>query len=282
MSDYIYINEHFVLQENVPLLLNNRAFLYGDGFFETIHWHNGIPLFLDDHIQRIRFAFETLKLNSKALKFSSLFDRIKELTQKNNCYYAARVRVTFYRQAAGNYTPATNDFEIMITAQPLDTGGFVWNKEGITVGIYTENFKVSSPASAIKTLSSIVYVLAGIYAKANRFDDVLLVNEKKNIVEAQYSNLFIVQSGRLVYPPLSEGCVDGVMRKQVIKLAKQARIEVNEKCISAMDLKTAEEVFLTNVINGIRWVKAFEDKTYYSQLSVKIFTQLQQSLRETD
>jgi branched-chain amino acid aminotransferase len=101
-----------------------------------------------------------------------------------------------------------------------------------------------------------------------------LYNSKTNIVVAVSSNVFYVKNGELFTPPVSEGCIDGVMRKQIIRLANEKNIAVISKNpITEKEFYTAEEVFLTNAVSGIRWVISYKDRRFYNKTAVK-FTEM--------
>ena len=127
-------------------------------------------------------------------------------------------------------------------------------------------------------------VLGSVFAKENGFDNCFLLNEKNNVVEALNGNLFIVSGKTIITPPIREGCLNGIMRKQLITIVKSdteysIKVEYDNETIDAvavktdyefvtlnvMDLHNADEIFITNVIQGIVPVtryneNAFEDK----------------------
>ena len=70
----------------------------------------------------------------------------------------------------------------------------------------------------------------------------ILLNDSKNVIEGIQGNIFMVTGKKLVTPPVSEGCLNGVMRKQILALAKKLEgIEVCEEIISPFDLQKADE-----------------------------------------
>ena len=106
-------------------------------------------------------------------------------------------------------------------------------------------------------------------------DNCLLINENKNVIEALQGNIFMLMENRLITPPVSEGCLNGIMRKQILALAKKMdNIEVVEEPISPFDLQKAEELFITNVIKGIQPVTKYRKKEYKTELANKLLVQL--------
>ncbi len=244
-----------VLPSNQPIFKSdNRAFLYGDALFETIRMFDGKLPFLDFHLQRL---FEGLQFFHYKIpkKYTSKFfqKEIKKIAQGN-----ARVRITIFRSEGGLYTPKNNRPQFLITTSPLTSAQFKLNKKGLTVGIFENNKLQCSPISNLKTGNSLPYIQAALYKKEQNLDDCILVNEKNKIAEANSSNIFLWQKKKLITPSLSEGCINGTMRKIIIKIAKEEKIEIREKPLNLSELKKAKEILLTNSIQGIRWVKKIE------------------------
>ena len=96
----------------------------------------------------------------------------------------------------------------------------------------------------------------------------LFLNNDKNVVEALNGNLFMLMGNQLITPSIEEGCLNGVMRKQILKLAKQIEnVEVVEGVISPFDLQKADQLFITNVIVGIQPITKYRKKEYKTDLS---------------
>ena len=116
--------------------------------------------------------------------------------------------------------------------------------------------------------------MAGIYKNANKLDDCILINENGNIIEAISSNIFAVKNGVLYTSPISDGCVEGIMRKKIIEVAEANRIAVYELSVMQSVLLGADELFLTNAITGIKWVVDYKQKRYFNNTSKKLIDKL--------
>jgi branched-chain amino acid aminotransferase len=116
--------------------------------------------------------------------------------------------------------------------------------------------------------------MAGIFKMQHGLDECILVNDKGAITEAISSNIFAVKNGVLYTSPISDGCIDGVMRKKIIEIAEANRIAVYELSIMQNVLLGADELFLTNAINGIRWVVAYKQKRYFNNTAKKLLEKL--------
>ena len=271
-NKYISLCGNIIEENDSGAIHQNRGFLYGDGFFESMHWHQNNILFLYDHLERIKHGFNILHLDHLAIDFNKLIDEIKQLISLNKIVNDARIRLTFYRSSGGTYAPVTNNTEWLITVSPLSTIGFKLNENGLNISIFDEQKKTTSSISNIKSLNSLVSVLAGRFANENQLDDALLLNTSDYVIEGYNANLFIISKGELITPPLTDGCIDGMMRKQVIIIAEELKIPFSESSLTPSAIENADEIMLTNAIQGIRWVGKMRAKNYQNQIIKTIFS----------
>ena len=275
MQNYINHNGNFILADAPLVTVNNRSFRYGDALFETIRITNYNPQFLKEHLQRLFNGMKVLKMESNPLFNETYIEHaILELAQKNNITSDGRVRLTVFRNEGGMYAPSDNKVSYILEAYTIEEKGYVLNQKGYTVDLYTEFKKAQNALSSIKSANSAIYVMAGINKIEQALDECLLLNDKHHIIEAISSNIFAVKNGVLYTPPVSDGCVDGVMRKKVIELAQANKIAVYEISIMQSVLLGADEFFLTNTITGIRWVVAYKQKRYFNDTSKKLTDKL--------
>jgi len=266
----IVINGAFITEDADKNYFQNRAFLYGDSIFETIRVNNRNILYFEEHLLRLISGMTVLKYHIPD-KFTIFKDKLKDeilsLLNRNKIFKSARVRITVFRKSGGFYTPKTNEIDYLISASQLDNEKFVLNTDGLQVSVYHELKKTINLFSPYKTGNLLLYILAGVYKNEIAAGDCLILNEKNQIIEAVSSNLFLVKNKTLITPPVSDGCINGIMRNEIIALAKLQEIPCIEQSISEPDLFRAEELFLTNSISGIEWVVAYKDKRYYKRLS---------------
>jgi len=271
-------NGHLISIYEPVVSFANRAFRYGDALFETIRVVNGRVMFLVDHMRRIKLGMTTLRMNVP-LDFNAdnITRLILELIKQNNLQNDVRVRLTIFRNEGGFYTPKVNDISFLIETEELDgQGGYNLNEKGYAMEVFHDLKKNKNKLANLKSANALLYVLAGIYKKDIKMDDCIIVNEDSNICEAISSNLFIVKNGALYTPALTEGCVDGVMRKQIINIAQQNRILCYEIPIVFNTMMNADEVFLTNAVHGIRWVEMYKTKTYTNKMAIYFNDKLNQ------
>ncbi|MFN8114523.1 MAG: aminotransferase class IV [Bacteroidia bacterium] len=269
LDSYCIYNGHLISLYEPAISFSNRAFRYGDSVFESIRYTNGKIMFLADHVKRIKLSMTTLRMNVPAeFTTGNIEQLIFHLLEQNNIKQDARIRLTVFRNEGGFYTPETNDISFLIESEVLENTGYQLNQKGLWVDVYAEIKKQVNKISNIKTGSALLYVMAGITKTSLRLDDCLLVNDNGNIIESISSNIFVVKNGTLYTAPISDGCVDGVMRKQILTIAAQHKILTFEQPLTVHTLTNGDEVFLTNAIKGIQWVGQFKNKFYTNQKAV--------------
>jgi len=258
-----------LISEDVAVFTNkNRAFRYGDGIFESVKIINGNPCFLKFHIQRLKESMTILKMKVPDF-FSEIFfsEELKKLLNENKISEGGRARITIFRNDGGLYTPYECSVSYIIEAEPMDENKFVLNPKGLKIDLYEEIKKPINKLSNIKSNNALIFVLASIFKMEKELDDCIILNENGHLTEATSSNLFIMKKKEIFTPPLNEGCIAGVMRNVVILLANENGFEVKECSLNSEDLFSADEVFLTNAIAGIRWVGAFQRRRYYNSVA---------------
>ena len=223
----------------------NRAFQYGDGFFETMIFTGEKVRFFDDHYHRIEKAVKAFSLEYPS-KFSkeNLLANIKTLIEKNAILGEARIKVMIYRSEGGLYEPIDDVFEILVTASERSIPNTTAKRKVDFFDDYPLHY---TPSSEFKTMSSIPYVFAGNFAKKHGLDDVILINTKGAIAECLYTNIYWIKNDILYTPSTKTGCISGIMRKQIFASATACSIQINEGEYQKEDLLSADFVFNSNV-----------------------------------
>ena len=280
MSNQLYINYNgFLYKEDEKVFTSkNRGFRYGDALFESIRVIDGQPCYLEDHFIRLKKGMKVLKMRSANISFNDLKTQINKLIEKNRITKGGRVRLTVFRSGDGLYTPENEGKSYVIEAKPFQENYYVLNQTGLNIDVYNDIRRPRNILSQIKTTNNIPHVLAGIYKKENNLDDCIVLNDQGRIVEALSSNIFLYKNNNLYTPSIEEGCMDGVMRKQVLRMAKDLNINVFEGMLNGSMLLQADEMFLTNAINGIQWVASYRQKRYFNKATKEIIEYLNQSM----
>lgn len=259
----------------------NRSFKYGDGLFETMRVSKGQILFFDDHYARLQLGFEALGYYEGRVKKQEFYDLVYDFIKKHqNLCADMRVRVTFFRKGGGLYTPNSSKCDYAIEYKCIDSSSYIDYKTNCTVDLVPDLVLSCDAYSNLKTTSALAYVLAGLYKKRERLNDVLLQNAYGYIAEAQAANVFVYKNGYLYTPSLDQGCIKGVMREQILKLGAQIGLKTIQKEIKLEELYDADEIILTNTIQGLRSVTQIRGnaKVYNQKMRRRLLTVLNTSL----
>ena len=269
-----------IQDSDLQLSIYNRSFLYGDGVFETLKIVNGKILFFEDHYFRLMASMRIIRMQiPMSFTLEYLEEEILKLAIINNVKDSARVRFTVFRNEGGFYLPTDNSISFIIQATQLEQKKYQFGESRFEVDLYKDYVVPKQLLSTLKTANKITHVTASIFASENQLNSCLLINETKNVIEATNGNLFMLMGNTLITPPISEGCLNGIMRKQIITLAKQLdSIEIIEKEISPFDLQKADELFITNVIIGIQPITKYRKKEFGVQLSSQLLDKLNQMI----
>ncbi len=271
MSNFVNNNGILLPTDSPSIMAGNRAYLYGDGLFESIRIFNGEPINLQNHLNRLLGGMQALQMISPPNFNSHFIEReIHALLTKNEVKNSGRVRLSVDRVNGGTYLPTHNQCSYFIEVEPMLENRFSLNAKGLTIDLYEDLKKQINYLSPFKTKNALLYVMGKLKAKSKDMDDLLLLNDKMGIIESTSSNLFIVSNGVLYTPGLDLGCLGGTMRMQIINLALKNNIKVYECNISPQNLLAADEVFLTNAINGVIWVGTYRSKTYSNHMSSEL------------
>jgi len=269
-----------IVSQDANILTQNRAFLYGDGVFETVKIINNKILFLEDHYFRLMSSMRVVRMEIPMnFTMEYLEEQILSLVNKSALAESSRARITVYRNDGGYYLPQSNTVSFLIHAIALENTLYSFEKKEYEVDLYKDFYVTKQLLSSIKTTNKIINITGSIFASENGLDNCLLLNDSKNVVEALQGNIFMLLGNKLITPPVSEGCLNGVMRKQILSLAKKIEnLEVVEEVISPFDLQKADELFLTNVIKGIQPITQYRKKTFGTNVSVKLLDKLNEMI----
>lgn len=266
-----------LFKEGSPVIgADNRGLRYGDGLFETMKMKNGKLVFEDEHFARLWKGLKVLQFDiPKHFTVEWLKQEIMSLAKKNGHETAARIRLSMVRGDGGLFDSKNHLPNYIIQTWPLAAGNGEWNSNGLVLGIYEASKKSCDILSNLKHNNYLPYILAALHAKKEKWSDAILLNTNAGICETTIANIFIIKNNVVYTPSLSEGCVAGVMRRMVIKNLVNANWKIIEKEINVTELLNADEVFLTNSLYEIRWVRRIGDSIYGNDFTQKIFVIIQ-------
>ena len=268
----INYNGQLIPSEKAVFGFHNRAFRYGDGLFETLRVINGKIPFIEAHYSRLVSGLRQLQINIPASFSLDFFQKEIQLVAKKK--QLGRVRFTAYRSGNGMYLPSQNDLEYLIEVQTLVSDKYNWNPNGLNCGIYREILLSHNLLSQLKSINALPYILAAKFKEQQAWNDVFLLNQQGRIAEAGSSNVVLWDGNSLYTPSLKEACIAGVIRSTLLEKAPFCDVPIQETELSIDDLKNATAIFLTNSIQGINWVRNFEEKSFEEAAAEEVGSKL--------
>lgn len=274
----INFNGNLVAQSNENIE-QNRGFLYADAVFETLKVLDGKILFLEDHYFRLMASMRILRMEIP-LEFtleyleSEIFKTINALNLTN-----ARVRLTVFRNGEGRYLPQQRTVGFIIVAESTGTV-YLNTTEKYEVELF-KDFHVSKHLlSTLKTTSCLINITASIFAEENGYENCLLINDEKNVIEAINGNVFIIKDNVVSTPPVADGCKNGIIRKKIIEIVnKTDNLTLEERSISPFELQKADEIFITNIAVGIQSVTQYRKKLFADTIANSLLMKLNAQIK---
>lgn len=278
----ININGTILQKHQSTIAVSNRGLNYGDAVFETLRCSAGKIYFWEDHYFRLMASMRILRMEIP-MNFTQeyLENQILTTIEANGSIVKPyRVKILVWRQQGGLYSPTTNKIDFSIACSELENPFYTLNQDHYEVALFKDHYITSGLLSSLKTNNKIIHVLGSIYAKENGYDNCLLLNEKKQIIEALNGNLFLVKGETIKTPPIKDGCLKGIMRKQLLGiLSEMYDYDIKEVSISPFELQKADELFITNVVRGIQPITKYRKKEYSNTVAMEVLGKLNAKAR---
>ncbi len=272
-----------LLPDDTPLVTyTNRGLRYGDSVFETLRAVNGTLFFWEDHYLRLMASMRILRMEIPMhFTMEALEARMLAVLQENGLEgSAARIRLTVFRNEGGLYLPQTNTVSLLIEATAINAPFYQIEAGTYEVELFKDYYVNPDMLSNLKTNNKMLNVVGSIFAKENGYQNCLLLNTDKKVVEALNGNLFLVKGKTVVTPPLADGCLKGIIREKLITiLQKWDGVEFNEASISPFELQKADELWVTNTIMGIKPVTKYRKREYGNVLAQELVGKLNAAAR---
>lgn len=271
-----------LVSENNILSTQNRGYAYGDALFETIKVSHGKILFWEDHYFRLMASMRILRMEiPMSFTMEFLEEEVTKTIEANGfSNQSTRVKLSVHRNEGGLYTPETNEVEYIISAKALTEDFYLQNDGFYEVDLFKDYYVSPSLLSTLKTNNKVLNVVGSVFAKENNLNNCFILNTDKKVVEALNGNVFLIKGNTIKTPPLSDGCLKGVMRTQLINLIKNLPdYELVEESVSPFEIQKADEIFITNVITGIQPISKYRKKVFGNETAKQLLQKLNVKIR---
>jgi len=260
----------------------NRGLRYGDALFEAIRVSGNRIFFWEDHYLRLMASMRILRMEiPMGFTMEFLEEQILKTIEANGLINStSRIRLTVFRNNGGFYLPKTNEVSYCIEANVLPSPFYVLDDKKYEVELFKDFYVNADMTSTLKTNNKIINVVGSVFAKENDYDNCILLNHSKKVVEFLNGNIFMVKNDSIVTPSLRDGCLNGVVRKKLVEILTKLKDFSFEECsISPFELQKADELFLTNSITGIRSITKYRKKEFTNEVAKTLIGKLNASAR---
>ncbi len=262
--EYVVYNNKLVAAKNASCLVENRGLNYGDGVFETMVHHKNHIRYFKAHWQRMQTAFDVLGLTpTDALNQIQLEKAIPELKKANHIdTRTTRVKLIIWRKAGGLYAANKSECNWLLTVKALEPKAVASIRAVVSKKIQLTH----SLLSPLKTISALPYVLAGQERDKRKAEEIILLDQEGHVSEAGASNIWWMKDKVVYTPSLDSGCIDGTMRKVILRYCQMHSISIQTGLFSLQAMVKADLVFTSNVA-GLNVIKQIDDHHFDAQHS---------------
>jgi branched-chain amino acid aminotransferase len=252
----IWCNGQWLASDKFPSSPMDRGAVLGLGLFETLLALDGVPAFAERHWARIQASCDRLGWDFPRFDFLETATTLLMLNGLTAGRARIRLGITAGSGPINDLSPGS-DRLVWMTASPVGDSA-----ESLTACLAPWPRNERSALAGMKCAAYAENVVALDHARRLGFDEVIFANTSGYLCEFATANLFIVNEGALLTPPLGSGCLPGITREVVMELATGLGITCEERDLVSGELRRAEEVFLTSSIRGVVPLARFEDYEY--------------------
>jgi 4-amino-4-deoxychorismate lyase len=237
----------------------DRGLQYGDGLFETIAWRHQQLEHWEAHMLRLSLGCD--RLDIKLPDTTKLKEECLAVAEQQQL---AVIKIIITRGAGGRgYKPDSETMSTRIVAShPWPEDMEKYAAQGINCSICKLRLSINPVLAGIKHLNRLEQVLASHELENTRFQEGLLLDSDNRLISGTKSNIFLVRNNTLYTPDLTRTGIAGVMRANILAIAPSLGLAVNIQDLHVGELRTAEEIFVTNSIIGLWPVRSIDNSQY--------------------
>ncbi|HEX5411143.1 MAG TPA: aminotransferase class IV [Terriglobia bacterium] len=283
LHNFVYRNDQLVPMQEVRLSPGQAGLLNGWGVFTTIRIYHGRPFAFHRHWNRLTTDANRLKIPVQ-WQPDTVIERLSRLIEANHVEEGCG-RIYFVYNKSGAWISDETMPEVDLI---LYTADLPVRKGPVRLAMQAYGRYAASPLAGVKVTAWLQNVWMLDQALGRGFDEVVLLNERKEVSECTAANIFCVRNGEVTTPPLSAGCLPGVTRAVLLEMGEKTGLSIQEAPLETEDLFAADEVFIASTTREVQPVSQIEDRTIekvngpVTQMLAETFSQyVAESLRET-
>ncbi|WP_407493764.1 D-amino-acid transaminase [Pseudooceanicola sp. MF1-13] len=260
MSRTVYVNGEYCAEEDAKISIFDRGFLMADGVYEVTSVLDGKLVDFDGHAKRLERSLKELDMASP-VTMDELLEIHRELVKRNDLEEGGiYLQITRGAPADRDFAfpdPATTPSSIVLFTQVKNLANAPAAQTGISV-ISIEDQRWAR--RDIKTVQLLYPSMGKMMAKAAGADDAWMV-EDGQVTEGTSNNAYIVKGRKIITRQLSNDILHGITRAAVLRLAKEAQMEVEERGFTIEEAQDADEAFITSATTFVQPVVSIDGET---------------------
>lgn len=258
----------------------DRGFLYGDSVFETLRTYGGKPFELEEHLLRLERSAELVFIPLPLSRAELEREVLAAITAAGNQESYVRLMVTRGQGPLGLDPALADRPRWVIIVQPLVPPPPEQYEHGIAAISYrTERVVDATSAQGAKIGNYLISVLAMREARSAGASEALVVDGQGRLLEGASSNVFLVERGTLVTPPLDAGILAGITRGHLLNQAAELGIPVELRAPQLTETGSVEELFISSSIREMLAVVRLDDNTIGAGSPGPVYRQLLAAFR---
>jgi len=275
-------NINGILQkEAIPMTLKDRALSKGDILFEKIRVHRDTLLFWEEHYLRLMAAMRRVRMEIPMSFTMEYLEREIQKTVEANAMEddSCLALLAVYRTSGEALLPEEDEVHFCIEVTPLASVKYSLNSSPYTVELYKEYRIGEKHISAITSNNKALQIAGAVFARENGYQNCLLLNHANMLVGALDANIFLVNGNTVRTPRIEDGCYNGIIRQQLIRLVKDLPdYDLEEVEVSPFELQQCDEVFLTNTRIGVQPITNYRKKKFGTDFTAQLIEALNKSI----
>lgn len=260
----------------------NSIFSRGDGLAETVRVLQNKVIFWEEHYLRLMAAMRILRMEiPMSFTMEFLEEELKKtLRESELSEKAVLAKINVFPKNSKRSGDSDRSVSYLIEVKPLSSPFYLHGDSPYEVDLYKDFYIQAGMLSTLPTVPAVTKTIGTVYARENGYEDCILLNEHKNVVETLKGNLFLVAKNKIKTPPLSDGCDNNVLRKKVIELIdKSPEFEIEEGSVSPFELQKAEELFITEISSGIQSISRYRKTEFKKEIAKNLLGKLNAAAR---
>lgn len=275
------LNGEFKLSDTPCLAYNNRGLLYADSFSVELRGNSSkayLFQFFYDYIIKMMGIFKMeCPLN---LEYKLLATDLNLLLQKNRIYKEFTSTITIFRNSSSSKLAINNSVSILISVEALTKEQYIINEDGIIISIHNDYHIPDYYYTDYLLPKHLEFIYPIPELIINKTEDIILTDKNGNICKSILSNIYFVKDNLIIVPRRVIKNDTLIFHNFILLIFENLQFKIETREVIESDLYTFDEIFLADIIRGIRWIKGYKDKRYFNKTSRTIIKEINTILQE--